>query len=203
MIAHLSGRILFKSPTQSVIDCNGVGYEVFHTPFTADSLQGDRVSIYVHTHLREDALQLFGFASAEERSMFRELLKVNGVGPKLALSILSGLPVDELTEALTRKDMSRLQKIPGVGKKTAERLMLELSDKIAKGWTLSPSSTPLGASKTQDSDLESVLIHLGYQKSEVQRAVKNVRSKVERFEETSLETLVKVSLRELTQAKSL
>src|SRR3954471_7832845 len=109
MIAQLSGKILFKSPTLSVIDCHGVGYEVFHTPFTAEKMTGETASLFIHTVVREDAFQLFGFSTMEERSLFRELLRVNNVGPKLALSIMAGLTYHDLLDALGTNDSSRLQ----------------------------------------------------------------------------------------------
>ncbi len=200
MIAQLSGKIVHKSPTTSVVDCGGVGYEVLHTPFTAEKILGEVALFFIHTHMREDALQLFGFASLEERSLFRELLKVNGIGPKLALSILSGLPYEEVLQAITRRDQTRLQKIPGVGKKTAERLLLELSDKLKNLPERSTKGAPLLLDK--DFELESVLLHLGYQKTEIQRAVKTLKTRLESFEESSLEHLVKATLKELTQVKS-
>jgi Holliday junction DNA helicase RuvA len=198
MIAQLTGKLLSKSPTASVIDCHGVGYEVFHTPFTAEKITSE-VSLFIHSHIREDAFQLFGFISTEERSLFRELLRVSGIGPKMALAILSGLPYEELLQALSSKDKTRLQKIPGIGKKTADRLMVELSDRLKD---FSITSHPLTtAAQSRDGELESVLLHLGYQKNEIQRAVRNLRTKLEGFESLPLESLVKTTLKELTQAK--
>ena len=203
MIAHLSGKLLFKTPTQSVIDCQGVGYEVFHTPFTAEKMNGETVSLFIHTNIREDAFQLFGFYSADERSLFRELLRVSGVGPKLAISILSGISYDELMHALYSKDTTRLQKIPGIGKKTAERLSVELSDRLPQMQAAftAPELSGKAFNKSKESELESVLLNLGYQRPEIQRAVKSLRSKENDFEDLSLEHLVKSTLRELTQAR--
>lgn len=197
MIAQLSGKLVLKTPTLSVIDCNGVGYEISHTPFTAEKLSADFVTVFVHTHVREDALQLFGFFLAEERQMFRELLKISGVGPKLAISILSGLPYTELVAALSAKDISRMQKIPGVGKKTAERLVVELSDRLAK----LPIELNISVQKPmveKETELESVLLNLGYQRPAIQRAVKTLRSREQEFDSLSLEVLVKQTLRELS-----
>lgn len=202
MIGCLSGKVLHKSPTISIIDCQGVGYEVFHTPFCAELLGDGPVQVLIHTHVREDAFQLFGFVTESERSLFRELLKVSGIGPKMALSILSGIPHEELVVALARKDVSRLQRIPGIGKKTAERLTLELSDRMK---TLETANLSGASSKNlslpKESELESVLLNLGYQRSEVTKAMKAVRDREEGFEAMALEALVKVTLRELTQGR--
>lgn len=193
MIAQLRGQLIHKTPTQSVIECAGVGYEIFHTPFTAENLQGKEVKVFVHTHLREDALQLFGFSSFEERQLFRELLKVSSIGPKLALSILSGISHSDLLMALQLKDVQRLQKIPGIGKKTAERLSLELGDRIAKANIL-----PMGTSV--ELELESVLQNLGYQRSEIQKALQNLKSQKQDYQSLALETLVKDTLGILNQS---
>lgn len=199
MIAHLSGKLISKGMTASVVDCQGVGYEVFHTPFCAEKLTSETVSLFIHTQVREDAIQLFGFAQPEERAMFRELLRVNGIGPKMALTILSAIPHEELSSALASKDAARLQRIPGIGKKTAERLSVELSDRLAQmKWSQisGDASTP-----PRDMELESVLLNLGYQKSEIQKALKALRSRETSFESMPLETLVKSTLRELTQGR--
>ncbi len=202
MIAQLSGKLATKTPTASVIDCSGVGYEVLHTPFTAESLKTEQVTLYVHTHVREDQLQLFGFSSTEERALFRELLKVSNVGPKLALSIMSGLAYRELLDALGRKDVSRLQQIPGIGKKTADRLLVEMSDRVSK-LALEfavPANAPDSGSRFYE--LESVLLNLGYQRTEISRVVKTLRARSSDFEQQPLETMVKTTLKELTQVKS-
>ncbi len=201
MIGHLSGKLISKSPTLSVIDCAGVGYEVHHTPHCAEKLTETGVNLFIHTHVREDILQLFGFASLEERSLFRELLKVSGIGPKMALSILSGLPSHELIQALSSKDASRLQKIPGVGKKTAERLVVELADRLKNLAEVQWSESAATPSLPKESELESVLLNLGYQRAEIQRVIKVVRSRESGFETLALETLVRSSLRELTQGR--
>lgn len=192
MIAQLRGQLAHKSPTLSVIDCHGVGYEVFHTPFTAEHLKNGEVKLFIHTHVREDSFQLFGFSTTEERQLFRELLKVSNVGPKLALSILSGIPYQDLLQALQNKDIPKLQKIPGVGKKTAERLSLELGDRLAKTsiWTESSSV---------EAELESVLQNLGYQRNEIQRALQNLKHRKENIQELPLETLVRDTLGILNQ----
>ena len=202
MIAHLTGKLISKSPTVSVIDCSGVGYEIYHTPFCAEALRSEQVSVFVHTHVREDALQLFGFADTAERELFRELLKVSGIGPKMAIGILSGMPALDLIKAIQTKDTTRLQKIPGIGKKTAERMSIELADRLKN---ISGSSATMSAQGLIDlpkeSELESVLFNLGYQRTEVERAVKQARKSAEDFDQWPLETMVKSALKELMQGK--
>lgn len=203
MIAHLTGKLLSKSPTLSIVDCQGVGYEIHHTPFCAEALKSETVSLFIHTHVREDALQLFGFVAVLEKDMFRELLKVSGIGPKMALGILSGIPANELIKAIQLKDASRLQKIPGIGKKTADRLSVELSDRLKSysvGETSLSSRELMGAPK--ESELESVLFNLGYQRAEVQRAVQQARKAAEGFDQWPLETMVKSTLKELMQGRA-
>ncbi len=197
MIAFLQGKILYRSPNNSVIDCAGVGYDVIHTPSTAEKMQAETARLFIHTHLREDALQLFGFSSSEERSLFRELLKVSNVGPKLAMAILSGLPVSELISALQKKDISRLQKISGVGKKTAERLVVELSDRF--GHLFEQMSNHPGTARWME--LESVLNNLGYQRPEIARAIKKLQDQKPDIDEIPLENLVKMSLGELGRSQ--
>lgn len=194
MIGHLTGKILTKSDTLSVIDCHGVGYEVAHTPHTAEKIHLDSVSLHIHSHVREDGIQLFGFLTLEERNLFRDLIKVNGIGPKMALTLLSGIPQDELIRTLAIKDIKRLQSVPGIGKKTAERLCIELADYASK------IQLPIkGASTSQShgiaSELESVLLNLGYQRSEVIRVTQNVISKEK---SAPLDLLIKYSLKELS-----
>jgi Holliday junction DNA helicase RuvA len=199
MIARLSGKIISKTPTVSIIDCHGVGYEVFHTPFCAESLKSDTVSVHIYSHIREDAFQLFGFADETERDLFKELLRVSGIGPKMALGILSGIPHQELVSALQKKDIQRLQKIPGIGKKTAERLLVELADRLASGM----GSASLAPQGNRETELESVLLNLGYQRSEIQRAMTQVKAREASAFDLPLESLVRTTLRELTQGRSL
>lgn len=195
MIAILSGKLLQKNPTSSVVDCHGVGYEVLHTPFTAEKLErGSSVTLFIHTHVREDCFQLFGFSEEQERSIFRELLKVSSVGPKLALSILSGIFHKELVAALQNRDIGRLQKIPGIGKKTAERLSIELADRMEKSFVFD-----LPQDSARDSELESILLNLGYQKPEIQRVLQRVRDQEKDFDDKPIEKMVKISLGELTK----
>jgi Holliday junction DNA helicase RuvA len=134
MIARLRGRAVANTPEGLVIDVGGVGYLVAATPTAVRKADGaDEVSLHTYLHVREDVLQLYGFADASERDLFMQLLSVNGVGPKVALSIVSGSPADDLRRAIALEDAARFQAIPGIGKKTAERIVLELKEKLAAG----------------------------------------------------------------------
>ena len=132
MIAHLRGQILSKTPNAVVIDCGGVGYElaISVTTYTEIGEVGAEVRLHVHTHVREDALLLFGFAEQTEKRLFEKLLTISGIGPKLAITVLSGISADRLVGAIRSGDHATLTKIPGIGKKTAERVVLELKDKL-------------------------------------------------------------------------
>jgi Holliday junction DNA helicase RuvA len=172
MIAQLRGRILRKSPQDVVVDVAGVGYRVLIPVSTFYRLgdEGSEASLRIHTHVREDALQLFGFESAAEQALFERLIEVAGVGPKLAVNILSGIEAPELAAALRASDLVRLTRIPGVGKKTAERLVLELRDKMpAVSATEEPRTA--SASGTTKDDLLSTLATLGYSRGEVEKGV--------------------------------
>jgi Holliday junction DNA helicase RuvA len=170
VIAHLRGQLAKRTPQEVVIDVGGVGYRVFVPLSTYYRLgeEGSAASLVIHTHVREDALSLFGFATAGEHSLFERLISVNGVGPKLALGILSGIDAPELVAAIRASDLVRLTRVPGVGKKTAERLILELKDKLppTEGAPLA-SATPSAVK----ADLLSALANLGYSRHEAERAV--------------------------------
>src|ERR1700684_4631641 len=131
MIAHLRGRLLAKHPNQAVVEAAGVGYDVTISIPTFSDLpaMGSEVALHIHTHVREDAIALFGFLRAEEKQLFEKLITVSGIGPKLAITILSGMAADAMAAAIRSNDIARLTKIPGIGKKTAERMVLELRDK--------------------------------------------------------------------------
>ena len=171
MIGHLRGRLIEVGTDQILLDVAGVGYEVSIALSTFYELQklGDdaTVALFVHTHVREDALQLFGFWTDGERQIFRRLIAVSGIGPKLAQAVLSGLPVADLIPAIASGDVRRLSTIPGVGKKTAERMVLELKDKIRD---LAPDSAVLAAAPPAESDLVLALINLGYDRMEAAEA---------------------------------
>ena len=172
MIGKLTGTLLEKNPPQILIDCHGVGYEVGVPMSTFYNLPnvGEAVALLTHFVVREDAQILYGFATATEREAFRQLIKVTGVGPRMALGLLSGLTVAELAHAVTAQEVARLVKVPGVGKKTAERLLLELKGKL--GADLGP--LPAGAVATSDahSDIQQALLALGYNDKEAAAALK-------------------------------
>ena len=197
MIAQLNGRLAQKLPGEIVVDVAGVGYQVF-IPFNVFYQLpeiGSDITLQIHTHLREDALQLFGFRDLGEKQVFLLLNGVTGIGPKLALNILSGIPADDLSRALKEGDQVRLVAIPGVGKKLAERMIVELKDKFA---TLAPISTD--AAKRDDRnqlmlDAVSALINLGYKKPEAEKTVREVLKNGDRSLESLLkETLQRISL---------
>jgi Holliday junction DNA helicase RuvA len=169
MIGKLTGILSEKNPPQVVVDCGGVGYEV-HVPMSTFynlPASGERVSLLIHFVVREDAQILYGFATATEREAFRELIKISGVGPRTALSVLSGMGVGELAQAVTLQEAGRLVKVPGIGKKTAERLLLELKGKL--GADIGPSTTV--AHDTQ-ADILQALLALGYSDKEAAAALK-------------------------------
>ncbi len=171
MIAELRGRLLRKQPQELVVDVAGVGYRLTIplSTFYRVGDPGSEVTLLTHTHVREDVLALFGFLTQVEQDLFERLIAVSGVGPKLAVAILSGIEAPDLVAALTGSDVARLTRIPGVGKKTAERLVLELKDKV-KG--LGAAGEPAAAAPTSaQEDLVSALVHLGYSRPEAERGV--------------------------------
>ena len=172
MIGRLTGTLTEKTPPAVLLDVQGVGYEVDVPMSTFYNLPGlgDRVSLLTHFVVREDAQQLFGFLTAEERATFRELLKISGVGPRTALSILSGLSVAELAAAVARQDGARLVKVPGIGKKTAERLLLELKGRLGPDLALPAAS----ATSDAQADIAQALVALGYSEREAGAALKGL-----------------------------
>jgi Holliday junction DNA helicase RuvA len=173
MIAALRGRILEKTPNRIVIDVQGVGYEV-HVPLSTYYDLGDEggeAVLRVYTHVREDALQLFGFLTDLERQMFERLISVSGIGPKLAVAVLSGLETRDLVAAVQRADVARLITIPGVGKKTAERIVLELKDRLMPLAVLPTRETAPTGPDRQRADLVSALQNLGYHRPVAEKAV--------------------------------
>ncbi|MFH1487960.1 MAG: Holliday junction branch migration protein RuvA [Pseudomonadota bacterium] len=199
MIAYLEGILKRKRPQSLIVDITGVGYEV-HAPlstFYELPDENEPVSLHIYTHVREDALILFGFKTTLEKDLFLMLISVSGIGPKLALNVLSGIGPDELLQAVARGDAPRLQTIPGVGKKTAERIALELRDKASKlGEELEiPQVHSLrGEGKKIAEDAVSALANLGYPVKSAQRAVETALSGSEHME---LEGLIKEALRML------
>jgi Holliday junction DNA helicase RuvA len=172
MIGRLSGILLEKNPPQLLVDCNGVGYEVdvpMSTYYNLPQL-GEKVVLFTHQAIREDAHLLFGFGNAAERAVFRQLIKISGVGARTALSILSGMSISDLAQAVTLQEAGRLVKVPGIGKKTAERLLLELKGKL--GVEL---GTPGGVVQHDaQSDILNALLALGYSDKEAVAALKNM-----------------------------
>ena len=169
MIAHLRGRLLTKEPNRAIVEAAGVGYELMISVPTYSELPnaGAEVSLHVHTHVREDALALFGFLKAEEKRVFERLIAVSGIGPKLAITILSGMSSEYLVSAVRGNDLASLTKIPGIGKKTAERMVLELRDKL-DSFAAAPAKSPPAAI---ESDVISALTNLGYQEAAAEKAV--------------------------------
>lgn len=176
MIGRLSGIVLEKRPDRALIDASGVGYEVFVPLGTYASLPGlgESAILNVHTHVREDAILLFGFATAEEKALFERLITVSGIGPRLALAVLSGLPLPDLVAAIAAQDVRRLSSIPGVGKKLAERLGVELKEKVA-GIVALPGASASGSAGGPGGlfeDAVGALLNLGYRRPQAEAAVK-------------------------------
>lgn len=172
MIGRLHGLLVDKAPPLVLVDVQGVGYEVdvpMSTFFNLPHL-GDSVTLLTHFVVREDAQQLFGFLTAVERATFRQLIRITGVGPRMALAVLSGLSVDELAQAVQSQDARRLVKVPGIGKKTAERLLLELKGKLGPMVT-QPAGQPLPANASSN-DIVQALIALGYSEKDAEAALK-------------------------------
>jgi Holliday junction DNA helicase RuvA len=169
MIAHLRGRLLTKEPNRAILEAAGVGYELAISIPTYSGLPvpGGEISLHVHTHVREDAIALFGFLRAEEKRLFERLISVSGIGPKLAITILSGMSSEFLVSAIRGNDVTALTKVPGIGKKTAERMVLELRDKM-DAFTAAP---PKPAASAVEQDVLSALTNLGYQEAAAEKAI--------------------------------
>lgn len=175
MIAHIRGRLLSKHPNQAIVDCGGVGYQLAITVPTFSGMpeEGSEVSLYVHTHVREDQIALFGFLKTDEKALFEKLIAVSGIGPKLAITVLSGMAAPDMIAAIRGNDLTKLTKIPGVGKKTAERMVLELKDKLdqfsaTEATVIAPATSPL------EEDILSALMNLGYQRAAAERALQSL-----------------------------
>jgi Holliday junction DNA helicase RuvA len=182
MIAHLRGTILEKHPNQIILEAGGVGYDIQIpiSTFTALPEQGSSAALRIHTHVREDALLLFGFATSEEKAVFERLISVSGIGPKLAITVLSGLPTGELIAAIRSSDLPRLVRIPGIGKKTAERIVLELKDKLMAVDAAGKSAPALEtgpAYSTLERDVLSALQNLGCSRPAAEEALRKVQEK--------------------------
>jgi Holliday junction DNA helicase RuvA len=178
MIAHLRGRLLSKTPNQAIIECAGVGYDVTISvaTFTSLSAEGAETALHIHTHVREDQIALFGFSETQEKRLFEKLLTISGIGPKLAITVLSGIAADRLVTAIRSSDHATLTRIPGIGKKTAERVVLELKDK------LDDMAVPVSASSgphhgPAGDDALSALVNLGYPRPIAQKAIESAIAK--------------------------
>ena len=192
MIAHLSGELLEKHVQRLVVEVGGVGYEVLVplSTFYAVGDAGQRVTLRIHTRVTEDAIQLFGFQTSLEQQLFERLISVSGVGPKIALSALSGIEPAELVRALRQSDVARLTRIPGIGRKTAERLVLELKDRLPEGVEADQAAAAPAGDSVKD-DVLSALVNLGYQRAAVEKTVEKVtrRSTADDFEPLLREVL--------------
>jgi Holliday junction DNA helicase RuvA len=201
MIASLTGRLAFKAPTYLILDVQGVGYEVFIPLSTYYGLPNlsDSISLSVHTHVREDAIQLFGFLTSQEKDAFVLLTGVSGVGPKLGLSVLSALPVADLVSAIQSGDVEKLTTVPGIGNKSASRLVLELKDKVGKlHLGLAPASdSPRQGQDAIFDDALSALVNLGYRQQDAKEALKQVKKS--NAESIVLKDMIRESLKELAR----
>ncbi|HEY8141283.1 MAG TPA: Holliday junction branch migration protein RuvA [Kofleriaceae bacterium] len=197
MIGYLQGRILRSTPERVLVDVGGVGYDV-HVPLSTyyeierAGAHGE-VRLYVHTHVRDDGILLYGFWSEREQQLFEKLLSVNGIGPRGAQVVLSGMAPDDLVQALASGDVARLVTIPGVGRKTAERMVLELRDKMRD---LGPSAGPLAPPPPASDDLLDALVHLGYKPAAAERAAAEVRKEQP---QAAFHELLRLSLKRLSR----
>jgi len=198
MIAFLRGRVVDKQPNRVIVDIQGVGYDV-HVPlstFYEIGEEGSEVALRVHTHVREDALQLYGFLTELERQLFERLIGISGIGPRLAVAVLSGMDPRDLLAAVQRGDVARLTGIPGVGKKTAERMVLELKDRLAQlvaPGAADPGAAPSGPDRLRI-DLLSALQNLGYHRPQAEKAID---ATVRATPSPTFEDALKSALREL------
>ena len=177
MIAHLRGKLLAKHPNQAIVETGGVGYDVtISVPTFSDlpGLGGD-VALHIHTHVREDAIALYGFLRSAEKMLFEKLITVSGIGPKLAITILSGMAADEMVSAIRGNDIARLTRIPGIGKKTAERMVLELRDKLSAEKPGEIAAAPTMSAVEQD--VLSALVNLGYQQAAAEKVLASVATR--------------------------
>jgi Holliday junction DNA helicase RuvA len=208
MIAHLSGTLLSKQPNSVIVEVGGVGYEVNIPVSTFYDLEetGSNVQLRIYTHVREDALQLFGFKTARERELFLRVISVSGIGPQLGIKLLSGMSADEMIASIRTNNLAKLTLIPGVGRKTAERLVMELRDKVAS--LSSPeleeelgakttTGAPVESEDSMRADVLSALLNLGYQRNGAEKAV---TSAIDEGGDISVELILRRSLRKLAKA---
>ena len=200
MIAHLRGTLLTKHPNQVVVETAGVGYEVNISVPTFSDLPatGTEVALHIHTHVREDVIALYGFLRPAEKQLFEKLMTVSGIGAKLAITILSGMAADEMAAAIRGNDLARLTKIPGIGKKTAERMVLELRDKLPPAVGTSAPAMP--AMSAMEEDVLSALVNLGYQRATAERVLQSVvKSGVSRNEKSGFDAMFREALASLSK----
>jgi len=171
MIAHLKGVILQKTPAQLVVDCGGVGYAaaIPLSTFLRVGEEGDSVELFIHTHLTDNALSLFGFLTLDEKDLFLKLISISGIGPKLAIAVLSGMDTETLAEAVRTSDVARIALVPGIGKKTALRIAMELADKIDKKERILK-----GRGSKETEDLISALLNMGFRRKEIEPVVEEI-----------------------------
>jgi Holliday junction DNA helicase RuvA len=193
MIAHLRGKLLTKHPNQVIVETSGVGYEVNISVPTFSELpaNGSEVALHIHTHVREDVIALYGFLRPAEKQLFEKLMTVSGIGAKLAITILSGMAADEMAAAIRGNDLARLTRIPGIGKKTAERMVLELRDKLPPAAGTSTPTVP--AMSAVEEDVLSALMNLGYQRAAAEKALASVIKKGGSFDAMFREALASLS----------
>lgn len=193
MIAHLRGKLISKHPNQAILEAAGVGYEVHISIPTFTELPGvgAETAFYIHTHVREDALALFGFLRVEEKQLFEKLISVSGIGPKLAITILSGMPVEGMVGAIRGNNVAVLTRIPGIGKKTAERMVLELRDKL-ESFGVDPAAS---AASPVEEDVISALVNLGYQRPLAEKAL----ARLGNIEQESFDSLFRKTMAALAK----
>jgi holliday junction DNA helicase RuvA len=198
VIARLFGRVADKQPNRLIVDVSGVGYDVqvpLSTFYVAADV-GAEMALRIHTHVREDQLALYGFATDLELTMFERLIGISGIGPKLALAVLSGIEPRELAGAIQRNDLARLTAIPGVGKKTAERMCVELRDRIPKAIEAAPASP----ADSLREDLASALVNLGYHRQAIDKSLEAAFAKASADRQPAFEDLLRSALKELSRA---
>jgi len=204
MIARIRGRLASKEPHRVVVDVSGVGYQIFIPLSTYYQLPDvpEEVSLHTHTHVREDAIQLFGFHTRDEQTLFELLQGVSGIGPRLATNILSGISVEELVPALSEGNLTRLRAVPGVGKKLAERLVVELREKVGTAHLAQPPAAPPGPAPPTDpavDDVVSALVNLGCNRKEAVKAAEAARRDL--GQAADFEKLIKATLRGLSELR--
>ena len=202
MIAFLRGRVLEKQPSRVVVDVGGVGYDVAVplSTFYSAGEAGSEIALRIHTHVREDQLALFGFATPLELAVFERLIAVSGIGPRLALGVLSGMEARELAGAIQRGDVVRLTRIPGVGRKTAERMVLELKERLPKALEGAGATAAASAADAMRDDLMSALLNLGYQRQAVDKVLDRVLGELAGPDGGRFEHVLRAALKELARA---